>query len=435
MQISIPERVLLDKDFNEKLPVFVYSHGGNFHSGSSTMPLYEGRYLSSIGDIIVISVNYRMDVFGFLPVSNSWNNKESVGNFGLTDQQVALRFINEYIEHFGGDKNRVTMAGQSAGSESAYLNMLASDSPHQDYYQRVMLMSIPSLPYLTTQQAYENVMMAVWTVAYERYSNSAEHPEYKEFCDKNPGEIYENITYTNDEMNKCLYQLEARELWDVAQAAKGKFSDFQFIQDRVFQLFSLAQSYDPVIDGNILFDQDVQAAEKHLPLEKDIMVGSTGDEGEIFVDGVTAGLDFIPRPMPESTYRLALEAIWKVIDRDGPGGTAACNRFAPEITQKRCELFDKFYEIYPWDLDCARFHDQISFNSNDTEKEQFCDANDSGNHGVRDYLFTCSQRAWLKVASKRENEGQKGKDNKIGNRYFWYFDEPVPWIPPQGGML
>merc|ERR1712226_231368 len=129
MQISIPERVLLDENFDEKLPVFVYSHGGNFHSGSSTMPLYEGRYLSSIGDIIVISVNYRMDVFGFLPVLNSWNDKDSVGNFGLTDQQVALRFINEFIEHFGGDKNRVTMAGQSAGSESAYLNMLAG-GPH-----------------------------------------------------------------------------------------------------------------------------------------------------------------------------------------------------------------------------------------------------------------------------------------------------------------
>ena len=137
------------------------------------MPLYEGRYLASMGDIIVISINYRMDVFGFLPIASSWNDKESVGNFGLTDQQVAMKFVNTFIEHFGGDKNRLTIAGQSAGSESAYLNMLAGNkdgnSEHQDYYHRVMLMSIPSLPYLTSNQGYENVMQAIWQYAYEEY--------------------------------------------------------------------------------------------------------------------------------------------------------------------------------------------------------------------------------------------------------------------------
>merc|ERR1712110_242537 len=128
------------------------------------------------------------------------------------------------------------------------------------------------------------------------------------------------------------------------------------------QLFSLAQSYDPVIDGNILYDQDVQAAWDHLPLEKDVMVGSTGDEGEIFVDGVTGGLG-LPRPMTEEIYKTALTVIWKVTG----------------------ETLDKFYEIYPWDLDCPRFHDKVSFNSSKEVKDANCDANDSSNHGVRDY--------------------------------------------------
>lgn len=236
MQISIPERVLMDPEFDEQLPVFVYSHGGNFHSGSSTMPLYEGRYLASIGDIIVISVNYRMDVFGFLPVADVWNkdkngnDKESVGNFGLTDQQVALHFINKYISAFGGDNTRVTVAGQSAGSESAYLNMLASDSPHQEWYQRVMLMSIPSLPYLTAQQGYDNVMMAVWKEAWERWHES---DVYGSVCNKNPDDFgIRDPLPSNDVMNECLYALEDRDLWNTAQGARGRFKDYKFIADR-----------------------------------------------------------------------------------------------------------------------------------------------------------------------------------------------------------
>merc|ERR1712110_98623 len=268
MQISVPERLILDpENYPEKLPVFMYSHGGNFHSGSSTMPLYEGRYLASMGDIIVISINYRMDVFGFLPIANTWgsNDQESVGNFGLTDQQVAMKFVNTFIEHFGGDKNRLTIAGQSAGSESAYLNMLAGrangNSEHQDYYHRVMLMSIPSLPYLNSDQGYENVMQSIWRYAHERYpeictrdySGSDTENPFSGNCtallDKSACD-WRTASY-RDEANQCLYKLTSEQMWDLKGASKY-FMDFGFIQDRAFQVFSLAQSYDPIIDGNIV---------------------------------------------------------------------------------------------------------------------------------------------------------------------------------------
>ena len=105
------------KSASEKRPVFVYIYGGGFNSGSGQVPVYDGEGLAAKG-ILVVSMNYRVGVLGFLAhpeLSKESHNKVS-GNYGMFDQIAALRWIQANIGKFGGDPNRVTIAGQSAGA-------------------------------------------------------------------------------------------------------------------------------------------------------------------------------------------------------------------------------------------------------------------------------------------------------------------------------
>ena len=107
------------KSVKEKLPVFVWIYGGGFSSGSAACAVYDGEEMSKKG-IIFVSINYRVGVLGFLAhpeLSRETDNKVS-GNYGLLDQIAALKWIQRNIEAFGGDPQKVTIAGQSAGSMS-----------------------------------------------------------------------------------------------------------------------------------------------------------------------------------------------------------------------------------------------------------------------------------------------------------------------------
>ena len=107
------------KSSKEKRPVMMYIPGGAFTGGSGDVPVYDGEHLAKKG-IIVVTINYRVSVFGFLALreltKESGNN--SSGNYGLLDQVAALRWIRRNIAAFGGDPDRVTIMGQSAGAAS-----------------------------------------------------------------------------------------------------------------------------------------------------------------------------------------------------------------------------------------------------------------------------------------------------------------------------
>ncbi|KAL3848151.1 hypothetical protein ACJMK2_019028 [Sinanodonta woodiana] len=92
--------------------VMIWIHGGGFVTGSQDM--YDGSVLSAINNVIVVTLNYRLTVFGFL----STGDNELSGNYGLWDQHTAFRWVHENIAAFGGDPKRVTMFGESAGGFS-----------------------------------------------------------------------------------------------------------------------------------------------------------------------------------------------------------------------------------------------------------------------------------------------------------------------------
>lgn len=107
------------KSSKEKLPVFVWIYGGGFSSGSAACAVYDGEEVAKKG-IIFVSLNYRVGVLGFLvhPELSSESENKVSGNYGLLDQIAALTWIKKNIGAFGGDPQKVTIAGQSAGSMS-----------------------------------------------------------------------------------------------------------------------------------------------------------------------------------------------------------------------------------------------------------------------------------------------------------------------------
>lgn len=112
------------KALGDRLPVFVWIHGGGYMNGSASMPLYWGDRLASRG-VVVVTIAYRLGPLGFLahPELTAESARRSSGNYGLHDQIAALEWIQRNIPAFGGDPQRVTIAGQSAGAMSVSMLM------------------------------------------------------------------------------------------------------------------------------------------------------------------------------------------------------------------------------------------------------------------------------------------------------------------------
>lgn len=105
-------------------PVMVWIHGGGFMGGAGSSPNYDGTALAKKG-VVVVTINYRLGIFGFFahPELSAENAGGVSGNYGLTDQIEALKWVKANIAAFGGDPNNVTIFGESAGSWAVSLQM------------------------------------------------------------------------------------------------------------------------------------------------------------------------------------------------------------------------------------------------------------------------------------------------------------------------
>lgn len=103
-------------DTDAKKPVMVWFHGGGFTNGSAIEGVaYDGKNLSEYGDVVVVTVNHRLNVLGYLDLSAYGDEYTYSGNAGTADLVAALEWIQENIENFGGDPENVTIFGQSGG--------------------------------------------------------------------------------------------------------------------------------------------------------------------------------------------------------------------------------------------------------------------------------------------------------------------------------
>ncbi|ESN97672.1 hypothetical protein HELRODRAFT_85245, partial [Helobdella robusta] len=96
-------------DATKKYPVLFYIHGGSYRSGSGH--IYNGKVVSMMG-VVVVTINYRLDVFGFLTAADNI----LPGNYGLRDVVMALNWVHDNIASFRGDASRITLVGHSVGS-------------------------------------------------------------------------------------------------------------------------------------------------------------------------------------------------------------------------------------------------------------------------------------------------------------------------------
>ena len=121
---------------SKKRPVLVWIHGGAFASGAGSLPWYSGERFAANGDVVVVSINYRLGALGFLCLPGV-----SDGNLGLLDQVAALRFVRDNIAAFGGDPDNVTVVGQSAGAASIAILMTMPQA--RGLFRRAILQSTP----------------------------------------------------------------------------------------------------------------------------------------------------------------------------------------------------------------------------------------------------------------------------------------------------
>ncbi len=120
----------------EKLPVMVWFHGGAYVSGGGESPKYDPQRLAVDGEVVVVTVTYRLGIFGYLNIHDL-----DTQNLGLRDQICALQWVRDNISAFGGDPHRVTVFGQSAGGDSVLSLMLCPEAA--GLFTRAILQSAP----------------------------------------------------------------------------------------------------------------------------------------------------------------------------------------------------------------------------------------------------------------------------------------------------
>ena len=110
---------------SEGAGILFWIHGGGFINGDAT--IYDGIEQAKRGNIVVI-IQYRLGVFGFMNLFDTETGTARGGNYGLMDQQLALKYVFDNAAAIGGDPNKITLNGESAGAMSVALHLLHDDS-------------------------------------------------------------------------------------------------------------------------------------------------------------------------------------------------------------------------------------------------------------------------------------------------------------------
>uniref|UniRef100_A0A8C7YQQ2 Lysine (K)-specific demethylase 6B, b n=1 Tax=Oryzias sinensis TaxID=183150 RepID=A0A8C7YQQ2_9TELE len=225
-----------DEDVRDrrKKPVMLFIHGGSYMEGSGNM--FDGSVLSAYGNVIVVTMNYRLGVLGFL----STGDQSAKGNYGLLDQIQALRWLNENIGHFGGDPERITIFGSGAGA--ACVNLLILSHHSEGLFQRAIAQSGSAI--------------SSWSVNYRPLM-------YTKILAKKVGCSFGDMADLVD----CLRRKSFRELVD------------QDIQPARYHI-----AFGPVVDGDVVPDDPEILMQQGEFLNYDILLGVNQGEGLKFVD-------------------------------------------------------------------------------------------------------------------------------------------------------
>ena len=129
---------------NRRRPVMVWLHGGGFATLSGSSPMYDGGNLALRGDVVVVTLNHRLNVFGYLHLADvAGRDWDAAGNAGMLDIIQALRWVRTNIERFGGDPGNVTIFGESGGGRKVSTLLAMPDA--KGLFHRAIIQSGPGL--------------------------------------------------------------------------------------------------------------------------------------------------------------------------------------------------------------------------------------------------------------------------------------------------
>ncbi|KAK9972131.1 hypothetical protein ABG768_025458 [Culter alburnus] len=225
-----------DEDIRDrrKKPVMMFIHGGSYMEGTGNM--FDASVLAAYGNVIVVTMNYRLGVLGFL----STGDQSAKGNYGLLDQIQALRWLNENIGHFGGDPERITIFGSGAGASCVNLLILSHHS--EGLFQRAIAQSGSAI--------------SSWSISYQPL-------KYTKILARKVGCTYGETADLVD----CLRRKNFRELVD------------QDIQPARYHI-----AFGPVMDGDVVPDDPEILMQQGEFLNYDLLIGVNQGEGLKFVD-------------------------------------------------------------------------------------------------------------------------------------------------------
>ncbi|XP_068785631.1 neuroligin-2 isoform X2 [Struthio camelus] len=243
-----------------KKPVMLFLHGGSYMEGTGNM--FDGSVLAAYGNVIVVTMNYRLGVLGFL----STGDQAAKGNYGLLDQIQALRWLQENVAHFGGDPQRITVFGSGAGAACVSLLILSHHS--EGLFQKAIAQS--------------GTAISSWSVNYQplKYARLL---AAKVGCERaDTGAAVE-----------CLRRQPFRALVD------------QDVQPARYHV-----AFGPVVDGDVVPDDPEILMQQGEFLNYDILIGVNQGEGLKFVedsleseDGISASyFDFTVSNFVDNLY-------------------------------------------------------------------------------------------------------------------------------------
>lgn len=132
----------------DQRPVMLWIYGGSFTSGANQYPVYQGDYIAAKEDVVVVALNYRLGALGFLAGIDGLT-----GNYGLMDQQLAMRWVRDNVDRFGGDPDQITLFGESAGAMSVGLHELSIPSSAGLFRAGIQQSNPLGIPYKSLTQA------------------------------------------------------------------------------------------------------------------------------------------------------------------------------------------------------------------------------------------------------------------------------------------
>jgi para-nitrobenzyl esterase len=219
-----------------KRPVMVWLHGGGFAIGSAGDPQYDGSALCRRGDVVVVTLNHRLNALGYLYLGALHDDFADSGNVGQLDIVLALQWVRDNIAAFGGDAGNVTIFGQSGGG--AKVSALLAMPPAQGLFHKAIIQSGPGVSMADKNKAAE---LAERTLA--------------------------SLGVTKADVRR-LQTINYRQLIDAAAAAQRR-------DDR--------RSLSPVVDGRALPSDPFSPAAPEVSRNIPVIIGTTKDEGTLFL--------------------------------------------------------------------------------------------------------------------------------------------------------